>query len=237
MTPRVSIITVCYNTEAQLLSTLKSSLNQDYPNKEIVIVDGGSTDGTPDIIQQHKHHIDRWVSEPDGGIYDAMNKGVRMATGDWVIFMNAGDTFVAKDTLTKVFADDHGKADVLYGDVMKDGKVKKATPHFRLYHRMLFCHQSSLVRRERALAHPFDTSHRMSADFKFFLTAYQHQATFEYVPLPIAVFDTGGVSNRRRSAGLLDNICVMRETVPFCQRIGHTIPLFFTYLICKLRGK
>lgn len=237
MTPRVSIITVCYNAAAQLLPTLQSSVAQDYPNKEIVIVDGGSTDGTADIIQQHKHHIDRWVSEPDGGIYDAMNKGVRMATGDWVIFMNAGDLFAATDVLSRIFQSDRSRAGVLYGDVVKDGTVKVATAQYRVYHRMLFCHQSSLVRRELLLRTPFDTSHRMSADFKSFLMLHQQGVRFEHVGFAIAVFDTSGVSNVRRSAGLKDNLSVLAETVPLAKRWRHTLSLWLTYIVCRLRGK
>ena len=97
--PRVSIITVTYNAEPLLERTLQSVLAQRYADKEIVVVDGQSSDGTVAVIKRHAAAIQSWVSEPDRGIYDAMNKGVRMATGDWILFMNAGDTFASDDVL------------------------------------------------------------------------------------------------------------------------------------------
>lgn len=101
--PRVSIITVTYNAESLLERTLQSVLSQRYADKEIVVVDGQSSDGTVAVIKRHAAAIQSWVSEPDKGIYDAMNKGVRMATGDWILFMNAGDTFASDDVLQRLF--------------------------------------------------------------------------------------------------------------------------------------
>ena len=103
----------------------------------------------------------RWISEPDKGIYDAMNKGIRMAEGEWVIFMNAGDVFASDDTLSKVFSVERD-ADVIYGDVIKGDSIKKAeSPHNG--HRMYFCHQSAFVRTSCLKEFPFDIQHRMSA--------------------------------------------------------------------------
>lgn len=240
--PRVSIITVTYNAEPLLERTLQSVLAQRYADKEIVVVDGQSSDGTVAVIKRHAAAIQSWVSEPDKGIYDAMNKGVQMATGDWILFMNAGDTFASDDVLQRLFdAVDPAQADVVYGDVVKGGVVKaaskgRATP-VSPYHRMLFCHQSVLTRRSCLLDTPFDIRHRLSADFKFFLLQYQQGARFQYVPLPVSVFDTGGVSNRSRSKGLLDNIRVVCEVIPFPQRLLFVARLAVPYLMCRLRGK
>ena len=115
--------------------------------------------------------------------------------------------------------------------------MKAAPRQYRLYHRMLFCHQSVLTRRSCLLTTPFDIRHRLSADFKFFLLQYQRGARFQYVPLPVAVFDTGGVSNRSRSKGLLDNIRVVCEVIPFPQRLLFVARLAVPYLMCRLRGK
>lgn len=236
--PRVSIITVTYNAEPLLERTLQSVLAQRYADKEIVVVDGQSSDGTVAVIKRHAAAIQSWISEPDKGIYDAMNKGVRMATGDWILFMNAGDTFASDDVLQRLFdAVDPAQADVVYGDVVKGGVVKAAPRQYRLYHRMLFCHQSVLTRRSCLVDTPFDIRHRLSADFKFFLLQYQRGARFQYVPLPVSVFDTGGVSNRSRSKGLLDNIRVVCEVIPFPQRLLFVARLAVPYLMCRLRGK
>lgn len=235
---KVTIVTVAYNAGDALEYTLSHVARQQYPHKEVIVVDGQSTDHTPDIISRHAADIDRWVSEPDRGIYDAMNKGVGMATGEWVIFMNAGDVFASDDVLQRVFATGREiEADIVYGDVVKDGNVKKAPAEYRLYHRMLFCHQCVFVRRRCLLDTPFDLRHRLSADFKFFIVQYQRHARFQYLDLPIAVFDTGGVSNRRRSQGLRDNIRVVCETIPFPQRLQFVLRLAVPYAMCRLRGK
>jgi len=91
--PRVSVITVCLNSTKEIEKTILSIINQDYNNLEYIIVDGGSSDGTLNIIHSYEKYIDLWVSEPDEGIYDAMNKGIKISTGDWLLFMNAGDCF------------------------------------------------------------------------------------------------------------------------------------------------
>jgi putative colanic acid biosynthesis glycosyltransferase len=233
----VSVITVTRNAASNLEKTLKSVEAQQYEAIEQVVVDGLSTDDTVDIIHKHEKTIARWVSEPDRGIYDAMNKGVSMARGEWVLFMNAGDTFASDDVLQRIFSHRWNAEGVLYGDVVKDGYIKKAPGEYHLYHRMLFCHQSSLTRRSLLIASPFDISHRLSADFKFFMEQYQRGVKFAYVGMPVANFDTTGVSNTRRSLGLRDNMRVVRELVPFPLRLKFTLRLMVPYIMCKIRGK
>ena len=158
-------------------------------------------------------------------------------SGEWVIFMNAGDVFAADDVLRRVFCQPLADADVVYGDVVKDGNVKKAPESYYLYHRMIFCHQCVFTRRDSLISTPFDIKHRLSADFKSFIELYQKGARFRYVNLPIAIFDTGGVSNSHRSKGLRDNISVVWETIPMPQRLKFIMRLGVPYLMCRLRGK
>lgn len=233
----VSVITVTRNAAPLLERTLLSVENQQYDAIEVIVVDGLSTDGTVDIIHKHEDCITKWISESDNGIYDAMNKGVRMASGEWILFMNSGDTFARNDVLDRVFSRRWDSFGVLYGDVVKDGRVKKAPEKYRLYQRMLFCHQSSLTRRTLFSYSPFDTSHPLSADFKFFTEQYNSGVRFAYVGLPIASFDTGGVSNTHRSLGLRDNMRVVRETVPLPRRLIFTLRLMVPYVMCRVRGK
>ena len=100
--PKVTIVTVTYNAEEYLEQTIKSVIKQDYPNIEYIIIDGASSDRTVEIIKEYQKYISYWTSEPDSGIYDAMNKGIDIATGEWINFMNAGDSFVEKNTISKV---------------------------------------------------------------------------------------------------------------------------------------
>ena len=231
----VTIITVCRNHAKGLEKTIQSVESQTWQKKEYLVIDGASTDNTIEVIRQHEASITQWISEPDLGIYDAMNKGVRLVHGHWVIFMNAGDTFASTDTLQRVFQESQ-EADVIYGDVIKGGNVKKAeAPHNA--HRMFFCHQSAFVRTSCLRVYPFDTSHRMSADFKQIKQLYLNGKTFRQLDFPIANFDTQGVSNTSRSAGLYDNIRVIRETDSLWEQARLLPRLYFTFFLCKIRGK
>ena len=231
----VTIITVCRNHAQELERTIRSVESQTWQEREYLVIDGASTDDTLDVIKAHEASITRWVSEPDQGIYDAMNKGVRMAQGEWVIFMNAGDTFASDDTLQRVFGSPQD-ADVIYGDVIKGELVKEAEAP-RNAHRMFYCHQSAFVRTRCLREFPFDIRHRMSADFKQVKQLYLSGKTFLQLDFPVANFDTQGVSNKNRSAGLYDNIQVIRETDSLWEQMKLLPRLYFTYLLCKIRGK
>ena len=121
-TPLITVVTVVYNGVEFLEKTILNVLGQDYPNIDYIIIDGGSTDGTLDIIRKYEDKISKWISEPDQGIYDAMNKGIKLATGEWINFMNAGDYFYEKETLYKVFggSERYDGVDILYGNTEYD---------------------------------------------------------------------------------------------------------------------
>jgi glycosyltransferase involved in cell wall biosynthesis len=231
----VTIITVCRNHAQELERTIRSVESQTWQEKEYLVIDGASTDDSLDVIKAHEASITRWVSEPDQGIYDAMNKGVKMAQGQWVIFMNAGDTFAGDDTLQRVLGNPLD-ADVIYGDVIKGELVKKAEAP-RNAHRMFYCHQSAFVRTSCLREFPFDIRHRMSADFKQVKQLFLSGKRFRQLDFPVANFDTQGVSNRNRSAGLYDNIQVIRETDRLWEQVRLLPRLWITYLICRIRGK
>ena len=233
--PLVTVITVCYNAREMLLRTMNSVWEQTYKHVEYVIVDGASTDGTLELLEEYGGRIDHWVSESDKGIYDAMNKGVSMAKGKWVIFMNAGDCFADNHVLENVFSVPR-QADVIYGDVVKGGVVKKASSP-RNAHRMFFCHQCVFVKIESLKAFPFDISHKMSADFKQMKQLWLAGKQFLQLDFPIADFDVQGVSNTNRAVGLWDNICVIREVDSCLEQLRLLPRLYFVWLSCRLRGK
>jgi hypothetical protein len=176
-----------------------------------------------------------YTSAPDRGIYDAMNTGVAMAHGEYCIFMNAADIFVGPQVLTEVVAQGM-TADVVYGDIQKEGIIKPAAKP-QNSHRMYYCHQAAFTRTQCLRDFPFDISHRMSADFKQSKQLFLSGKTFRHIPVVITAYDTTGISNTRRSAGLLDNIKVIRETDSWTEQVRLLPRLLFTYISCKLRGK
>jgi glycosyltransferase involved in cell wall biosynthesis len=146
--PNLTIITVCFNDADQLEKTILSVINQTYSNYEYVIIDGASTDGTANIIKKYSDKINVWVSEPDNGIYDAMNKGLDKAKGEWVNFMNAGDTFASNTVLADVFSFEYPDyIKFLYSDnyyLRKDGTERLSV---NSHTNMAIIHQSSIYRK------------------------------------------------------------------------------------------
>lgn len=233
---KISVVTVCYNSLDMLKKTMQSVDSQTYSNFEYIIVDGNSTDGTPDYLKTYGGKITKYISEPDKGIYDAMNKGVKMSEGDYVIFLNAGDLFADETTLQRIFDGNTYDADVIYGDVIKNGKVKPAEkPHNA--HKMYFCHQSCFTKLECLQQFPFDTKYKMSADFNFFKMLTLNGKTFKQLDIPVAIFDTTGVSNAKRSKGLKENIEVVKEHDNFLNKLKLLPRLYFVYWYAKMRGK
>ena len=233
---KVTVITVARNARNDLRRTMESVARLSYPDVEYIVVDGASTDGTVEMLEKSKGV--RWTSEADRGIYDAMNKGVTKATGEWVIFMNAGDRFASDDVIERVFSHpETDAADVIYGDVVKRGTVCSASPEPVDGHRMFFCHQSCIARCKCLIDTPFDISHRMSADFKWVKMMIKRGRRLVYVPVAVSEFDTGGVSNTSRSRGLADNMRVIRELEPLSRQLTLLPHLIVPYVMCRLRGK
>ena len=148
--PLITIITVVYNGEKYLKETILSVISQSYDNIEYLVIDGGSTDGTLDIIKKYEDRIDYWVSEKDTGIYDAMNKGLRLSVGDWINFMNADDMFYSQTVIQELFHANMGSADVLYGDSLIIDKnfslLKKAYAYKPDNVRLLTSHNAFFIR-------------------------------------------------------------------------------------------
>ena len=233
---KLTVITVARNARNDLRRTMESVARLSYPDVEYIVVDGASTDGTVEMLEKSKGV--RWTSEADRGIYDAMNKGVTKATGEWVIFMNAGDRFASDDVIERVFSHpETDAADVIYGDVVKRGTVCSASPEPVDGHRMFFCHQSCIARCKCLIYTPFDISHRMSADFKWVKMMIKQGRRLVYVPVAVSEFDTGGVSNTSRSRGLADNMRVIRELEPLSRQLTLLPHLIVPYVMCRLRGK
>ena len=193
-----SVITVVYNDAEMLEKTIKCVIGQSYHNVEYIIVDGGSTDGTLEVIRKYEDYISKWISEKDDGIYDAMNKGVDLANGDWINFMNAGDVFSDSDTLVKVLKHIRAGKDVVYGDrfYIQKGKktLQKAKDINTIFQRMPFGHQSVFVRKDVIKKYKFNDTYKFAADYDLLLNLYLSGHQFEYTGFPVCDFLSGGES-------------------------------------------
>ena len=215
--PKISVVTINYNMGNELAGTIESVLAQDYPNLEYIVVDGGSTDNSVEVIKQYPR-INYWISERDKGRYYAMNKGVRAATGDWVIFINSGDRFHDPAVVTDVFRqEDHSGTDLVYGHVLRrypsEGveRVIPAQTLATLPLRMPCSHQSLFARRSLLLKHPFSSELSIAADHDFMLRAIHTGSQFKKVERTISIFSTGGISDRQRLEALRQIYAVLRR--------------------------
>lgn len=197
---KITVVTVCYNAVNEIEDTILSVINQTYPDKEYIVIDGGSTDGTVDIIRKYTDRIDYWVSERDGGIYEGMTKGIEHAKGDYINFMNAGDIFFDDHVLDEVFAGRHYDEDVIYGSNLNhySGGYKCFHPHSMevLSKSMPFCHQSSFTKTAVLREYPFNKEFRRVADYVFFRDLYERGGTFRRIPRFVSIYDEYGVSSQ-----------------------------------------
>lgn len=204
---KISVITVCYNAADTLDKTIQSVLGQTYHDMEYIIIDGGSSDGTVEIIRRYANRLAYWVSEPDEGIYDAMNKGIERATGEWINFMNCGDYFYKKNSIETVFNDIDfcNNADVVYGDSLeKDNNdsviYKYASPHtFLLNKYPIYRHGASFVRTSIHKRNKFDLSKRnqfgYALDYNCIFSLYNKGARFCKTDEIIMIYSKEGVSD------------------------------------------
>lgn len=210
----ITVVTVTFNAAEHLEETILSILDQDYPYIQYIIIDGGSTDGTLDIINRYRKRISYTTSEPDRNLYDGMNKGSRAATGDLTIFMNAGDRFFSHDTVSRVVALADPTADLIYGHCVKivSGFLHPLRPGKLpdLWKHMIFCHQSLFTRTGLIKEYPFDISRHISADFHFVFTMWQQGRTFQEVPVTVCLYLEGGVSTRNAIEAIRQNYAIVR---------------------------
>ncbi|MCU0847494.1 MAG: glycosyltransferase [Spirochaetes bacterium] len=199
--PLVTVITAVYNGAKTIDATIRSVAGQTYGNIEYIVIDGGSTDCTLDVIRKNEDRIDLWISEPDRGVYDAMNKGIALASGEWLNFMNSDDRFIDKGAVARAFRKKTDGTDILYGDtglVGEDGsvRIKKDPTLERIWDAVFFTHQSSFVRTDIYRSHGYDLRYRYTSDYEFFLKCLLEKRRFVYTGTAIAEYSTGGMSNR-----------------------------------------
>jgi len=197
--PLITIITVTYNADRYLSQTIESIISQTYKNIEYIIIDGGSTDDTLDIIKEYEDHISYWSSESDDGIYDAMNKGISQATGEYIAFINADDWLESDAVESVVDASRDADIGYIYGDLnqIRDdkligvhiadiGRYKQNTP---------IGHQALFVKADILKKMPFDMRYRIMSDYDNMIRLIKSGASHRYIPKPLANFRKEGFSD------------------------------------------
>ena len=200
--PLITVITVCYNAGSIIEKTILSVINQTYPNIEYIVIDGGSSDNTLDIIKKYVDKIHYWISEPDKGIYDAMNKGIQKATGEWINFMNCGDSFYSTTTIEETFKLSNPKSDIIYGDInllYEFGNFTRLATKTTEKNYMPFYHQASFSRRTLLQESLFNLKYKICADKNFFYQMFKRNKIFEYINITIANYEAeNGVSSTNK---------------------------------------
>lgn len=241
ITPTFSIITVTYNAEKVLEDTIQSVIAQTYHHIEYIIIDGDSKDATPEIINKYRPYIHTVVSEPDKGIYDAMNKGLALATGDYLCFLNAGDSFHEDDTLIRMVQSVHSRElpDVIYGETaLVDEKrhflrMRRLSAPEKLTWKsfkqgMLVCHQAFLAK--RSLAEPYDLRYRYSSDFDWCIRIMKRAKTLHNTHLTLIDYLEEGTTTANRKASLKERFRIMAKHYGPISTFFHHIWFVFRLL-------
>jgi glycosyltransferase involved in cell wall biosynthesis len=230
--PKLSVITIVYNNVRDIERTVLSVLNQSYANIEYLVIDGASNDGTLAILKQYESQISKLVSEKDKGIYDAMNKGLSLATGDYVLFMNSGDEIYSPKTVENIFAS-ADEADIYYGETeMYDDawnslgqRRHKAPEHFTwkdFKYGMSISHQAIYIR--KSLTEPYDLTYKLSSDIDWILKAAKKAKKIVNVNAYVAKYLVGGMSKSKHRQSLEERFSIFTKHYGF-------IPTVFNHLI------
>ena len=232
--PKFSIITVTYNAEKVLEDTIQSVIFQTYRNVEYIIVDGASKDHTLEIVNKYHNRINKVISEPDKGLYDAMNKGIQLATGDYLCFLNAGDKFHDSETLQKIVHTLKGQElpDVIYGEtaiVDEEGHFlhmrRLSTPahlNWKSFKQgMLVCHQAFFVNRELAINHMYNLQYRFSADFDWWIRIMKKAKCLHNTRLTLIDYLNEGMTTKNHKASLKERFCIMAKHYGLISTILH----------------
>jgi glycosyltransferase involved in cell wall biosynthesis len=212
---KVSIIVISHNTKKDFTKTLSSILNQQFKQFELIVVDGKSSDGTIDEIKKNKNKINKIIIEKDKGIYDAMNKGIRISNSEWIIFMNSGDIFFNNKTLSSINFDKYNNKHILYGDTVVD-KVRykyliKAIHPLKNFIVMPFSHQSCFAKTEELKKNLFSLKYKSSSDFNFIYSCKIKKKNFYYLKKIISITKIGGISDKFRSRVIDENINIIQN--------------------------
>ncbi|MBD2254579.1 glycosyltransferase [Nostoc parmelioides FACHB-3921] len=240
--PKVTIVTVVRNGEKVIEKTIKSVINQNYPNLEYIVVDGDSQDDTKSIILKYSQYISKYISEPDSGIYDAMNKAAKLASGVWINYMNAGDYFYANDSLSSLTEALNSDADVIFAgvkEVLVDDLEtryfhKMPRPIVEIWRYMPICHQATMVRLSCQQEYGFNTSYIWCADHDMLARMYRDSKKFVSQDVLFCVFDCSGGSTREIMLYIKERWKLSKGLVPLYTRL---IQYGGEWISCNIWGK
>lgn len=211
---KLSVITINYNNCDGLKKTIESVVNQACTDFQYIIIDGGSTDGSVEVIKEFANRIDYWVSESDRGIYHAMNKGIDVAKGEYCIFMNSGDVFhnaaSIKDSVNHLDG-----TDVINGNTLfPHGEIKLSPPQLdrRYFYLTTIIHQSTFIRTELLKEYSYDEKYRISSDWKFWLqTLVIDRKSYKRIEVFVSIFDTTGISLNNHELMISEESAIIKE--------------------------
>ncbi|MGJ1248437.1 MULTISPECIES: glycosyltransferase family 2 protein [Sphingobacterium] len=223
MEPKISIITINYNNKIGLLDTIKSVIVQSYDNYEFIIIDGNSNDGSKDVIYEHKTYLTYSVSEADNGIYHAMNKGTRKAKGEYLLYLNSGDTLYNKNVLKDIVPHLTSSVDICYANINYVGKdyswtkdYSKEIINFDFFVKDTLPHQASFIKNSMLnnLSFPYDETLKICADWKFFIDAIiKNNASLKHAPVIVSNYNFDGFSSlpENKSIIILERLNVLMK--------------------------
>ena len=255
--PLISIVTVVYNDVKNIEKTILSVINQSYPYIEYIVIDGNSTDGTFNIINKYSDKLAYIISEPDSGIYYAMNKGMEKASGEWIHFLNSGDIYCNPDVLSAVFntkescltppgsdgsryADNelaHEDTDLIYGDIVLKypfGTVRMDCSPDNGEH-SLVRHPCCFIKASVMKKYKYDTQYKISADTCFFNVCKNNNHRFKYIPLCITVFDSySGLSSKNKLNSYIEDMQISKVKNNSIKWLKGYIKSYISYVIQKI---
>ncbi len=249
MHPKISIITVTYNCETVIKKTIESVLRQTYDHVELIVVDGASKDKTFQIVEGYGDRIAKAISEPDKGLYDAMNKGLKWATGDFVWFINAGDWIHADDTVERMVSFCESDTDILYGEVMmvnpngqELGTRSQVTTQQlpqnlnwkSLKKGMVVSHQGFLPR--LSIVQPY-IANNLAADIDWVINALKKSRKNTFIPLILADFEIGGTSRQHHKQSLKNRYTILRKHYGFVPNLWNHFLILLRAFGYKIIGK
>ncbi|MCI5059761.1 MAG: glycosyltransferase [Alphaproteobacteria bacterium] len=209
--PVFSIITVTKNNLDGFRQTKTSIEEQKFKDFEWIIIDGNSKDGTQNYLKQNVKTPHQWISKEDEGIYDAMNKGIVRSTGDYLIFMNAGDRFYDHDILGDIENAVQNEPDFIYGDSIEDSHYKRAKSHTSIRHGMFTHHQSMIYKRDILDEFRYNLAYKISSDYDLTWHFLNRSRNIEYINRPLCIFESGGISQKHVLQGRIEQFHIRRE--------------------------